>query len=248
MTRKNAKELIALDVNSDEFVALYDAALTDNAARDAELNKLAAQALRDSLNRNAQARAAYEREEQSSKSQVVAKMIAALKLDHKTLETKLSDSFFERLAASRFVDSYDFVNNHAKTNQRYNIYAIQKAQAKIESIVADKLLNRNALTQKFCVAIVLTCLQNRERESFSFDRKSALSMLSRAFSYEHVQRSDFAQQFNVTENTASTQVSSSFRALEALHILDFDDSRNVVLSVNYANRFVQLVQEHFAIQ
>ena len=75
-------------------------------------------------------------------------------------------------------------------------------------------------------------------------------MLSKACQFENVARSELAQKFDVSATTASTQVSSSFRVLEALNILSFDESsraRSVVSQVNYDNAFVKLVQDHFKI-
>lgn len=204
--------------------------------------------LRASLNANIAQRVAYE--ESKSAHSAVSKVIKYTSADHKTLETKLSDEFFKALIKAKALTSFDFINSHVRDNQRFNVYAIEKAFAKLHAIAANKLIKETALANKFCVACVLTCLQNRDKEQFTFTRDHALAMLSKALRFEHVAISDLATKFNVTQSTASTQVSSSFRALEALDILRFDDTardRSVVSAVNYESAFVKLVQERFAI-
>ena len=210
----------------------------------------AAIALRDSLNKNVAERVAYETEKNVASSNVVSNLIKQFSLDHKTLETTLSDSFFEALAKSKTLKNFDFINNSVTANARFNTYALAKAALKLRCIASDKLLNATALNNKFCVAAVLTCLQNRDKEQFSFDRKHALAMLSKAMRFEHVAASDLAMKFDVAASTASTQVSSSFRVLEALDILKFDDSsrdRSIVSNVNYESAFVRIVADHYKI-
>lgn len=206
--------------------------------------------LMNSLNKNIALRAEYEDAKNAESSSVVDKMIKAFNIDHSTLKTKHKQSYFDALVDQEFLTDFDFINNSVKANARFNIYAMQKAAAKINAVAQRKLFAAASLSNKFCVASVLTCLQNRDKEAFSFDRKHALTMLSKACNYENVARSDLAQKFDVAASTASTQVSSSFRTLEALNILSFDESstaRSVVSQVNYDNAFVKLVQEHFKI-
>lgn len=206
--------------------------------------------LRNSLNKNIAERVAYEAEKNVASSNVVNNLFRDFSIDHKTQKTTLKDTFFQKLIDAKFIDSFDFINNAVKANNRFNTYAISKAALKLQNIVADKLHKETALNNKFCVACVLTCLQNKDKESFSFDRSHALSMLSRALKFEHVAMSDLSTKFNVTANTAETQVSSSFRVLEAFNILTFDDSvkaRSVVSNVNYDNAFVKLVAAKYQI-
>lgn len=206
--------------------------------------------LMNSLNTNIAERAQYEDDKNAESSNVVNHMIKAFNIDHTTMKTKHKKEFFEALVASEFVTDFNFINNSVKANARFNVYAMQKAAAKINAVAASKLIAVTSLHNKFCVASVLTCLQNRDKEAFSFDRKHALAMLSKALRFESVASSDLATKFDVTASTASTQVSSSFRTLEALNILQFDESdkaRNVVSQVNYDNAFVKLVKEHYNI-
>lgn len=211
-------------------------------------NQVTAQKLVNSLNKNAKERIAYEAAK--SAESCITKLIKYARLDRNTHETAYNKAYMQKLVDAQALDSFDFINNHVKDNQRFNIYAVQKAFAKLDAIAANKLTRADSLANKFCVACVLTCLQNRDKESFSFTRKHALAMLSNAMKFENVARSDFAMKFNVAASTASTQVSSSFRVLEALNILKFDESardRSVVSDVNYDSAFVKIVQDHFNI-
>lgn len=212
-------------------------------------NEVTARKLINSLNKNAADRIAYE--ESKAAHTCVDKLIKYASLDHSTNKTKLNEAFFENVVKADFLQNFDFINNHVKENQRFNIYAVQKAFAKIKAVSADKLVAADSLANKFCVASVLTCLQNRDKEQFSFTRQHALAMLSNALKFENVARSDFSSKFNVSAATAATQVSSSFRTLEALNILEFDESardRSIVKNVNYDNAFVKIVQAHFDIK
>ena len=206
--------------------------------------------LMNSLNKNVAERIAYEDAKNAESSNVSSHIIKAFNIDHATLKTKHKQTYFDALIEQQFLTDFDFINNSVKSNARFNVYALQKAAAKINAVAQRKLLNAASLHNKFCIASVLTCLQNRDKETFSFDRKHALSMLSKACQFESVARSDLAQKFDVAATTASTQVSSSFRVLEALNILNFDESqraRSIVSNVNYDNAFVKLVQDHFKI-
>lgn len=206
--------------------------------------------LTNSLNANIASRVEYEDAKNTESSNVTTLMIKAFNIDHKTLKTNHKKTYFESLIDQAFVADFDFINNSVKSNARFNVYALQKAALKLNCVAQRKLYNVTSLHNKFCIASVLTCLQNRDKESFSFDRKHAHAMLSKACNYETVARSDLAQKFDVSASTATTQVSSSFRVLEALNILQFDETqraRSIVSNVNYDNAFLKLVQEHFKI-
>lgn len=210
----------------------------------------ATQALIASLNANAQERVAYEESKNAASSNVINNLIKQFKLDRKTFETTHNDAYFKNVVATKFVRNFDFINNSVKSTARFNTYALAKAALKIECVSRDKLIKETALDNKFCVAAVLTCLQNRDKEQFTFSRQHALAMLSKALRFEHVATSELATKFNVAASTAATQVSSSFRVLEALDILKFDDSsrdRCIVSAVNYDNAFVKLVARHYQI-
>lgn len=203
-----------------------------------------AKKLANNFNKNIADRIAYEQAQR--KETLVTKLINYCNLDRATFKTKLSEAFFQKLIDSKAVTSFDFINNHAKESQRFNVYAIEKAMH------AFKALNLNSATRvnKYDAACILTCLQNRDKESFSFTRQHALSMLSKACNFETVARSELATSFNVAASTATTQVSSSFRALEALDVLRFDESsreRATVSNVNYDHALVRLIADHYEI-
>jgi hypothetical protein len=221
--------------------------VVETTATDA-IKTVTAKQLMNSLNRNIAARVKYEDDKNAESSNVTSHLLRAFNIYHATLRTKHKETYFESLIEQDFLKSFDFINNSVKANARFNVYAAQKAALKIDNVAQRVLTRATALNNKFCVAAVLTCIQKRNVETFTFDRKHALVMLCSAIQADSVKRSDFAEKFNVTASTASTQVSSSFRVLEALNILSFDDSnkaRNVVSSVNYDNAFVKLVEAHF---
>lgn len=203
-----------------------------------------AENLKASLNTNAAERIAYETEKNAHSA--ASKLIKYATLDHKTFETKLSDSFFDTLARSKALNSFDFINNAVRESNRFNVYAIEKAFKALHAIVR----NRVDALDKYDRACVLTVLLNKNKSEFAFSRDHAKAMLSRAFMFENVKRSDLATTFNVAESTASTQVSSSFRALEALNVLTFDESardRCIVRDVNLDHAIVQLVASAYDI-
>lgn len=201
-------------------------------------------ALRASLNANIAERSRYEAEKNSAET-ITAQLCKHFNADPKTLETRYSDAYFDALVNAG-LPSFDFINNHVKESQRFNIKALEKVSAKLRSIVDGKVTRVDTTAQKYCVACVATVLQNAGKD-FVFNRKQAKAMLSRALRFEAFRAKACSVTFNVSESTADTQVSSSFRTLEALGILKFDDSeraRSVVSDVNVNHPFVQLVQKN----
>jgi hypothetical protein len=208
--------------------------------------------LANSLNKNVAERIAYEdsKRVEDENSNVVSHIMKAFAVDYKTMKTKHTIAYFQALVDANFLQDFDFINNSVKSTSRFNVYAIKKAALKIDSVAQNKLLRVTALDNKFCVAAVLSCLQNKDAESFTFTRSHALAMLSKALRFEHVATSDLATKFDVAASTASTQVSSSFRVLEALSILTFDDSdkaRSTVSNFNKDNAFVHLIAANYKI-
>ena len=206
---------------------------------------MTAKKLLNNLNKNVAIRITYEQEKNAEL--LVSKLINYCKLDRTTFKTRLTETFFQKLLDANAIDSFEFINNHVKENQRFNIYAIEKLMQNLACVAADKLI---IAANKYDVACVLTLLQNRDKDTFSFDRDHAKAMLSQACRYEHVALTDLATKFNVSQSTADTQVSSTFRALEAMQILKFTETkkeRSVVESIDYDNVFVKLVQRAYKI-
>lgn len=203
-----------------------------------------AKKLQNNLNKNCAERIAYQIEKQSEL--VVTSLINHANLDRTTFKTKLSEAFFQKLLDSNSVKSFDFINNHAKQNARFNIKAIKKAFELLHSVVSDNI----KYADKYDVAVTLHCIMNRHKDSFEFTRNHALSMLSNAAKFENVSRSNFEMKFDVDLSTASTQVSSTFRILQAIDVLKFDEmskERAVISDVNYDHAFVKLIAAKFDI-
>lgn len=210
---------------------------------------ITARKLINSLNKNVADRDAYETSKNAAQ-QITDKLRRYLSLDHKTLQTTKSTDYFQRLVDANAVQSFDFMNDHFSQAQRFNVYAIEKVAAKLDSIAANKLIKADATAQKYCLAIVLHLLRNADKDKHVFERKHALSMLSAAQKFENIARTDFELKFSTTAATASTQVSSSFRAMQALDILKFDESakdRSIVSDVNYDHAFIKLVADAYKI-
>lgn len=205
------------------------------------MTEVTAKKLINSLNKNVVERAQYE--ESKSAHSCVTKLIKYATLDRNTLKTNLKEAFMQKLVDAKALTNFDFINNHVKESQRFNIYAVEKVFKDLHAIAQSNV----ALMNKYNRACVITCLMNADKEQFTFTRNHAKAMLSKAYNFESVKRSELAQTFNVAESTASTQVSSSFRALEALDVLRFDESardRCIVSHVNKEHALVQLVQQH----
>lgn len=196
---------------------------------------------------NKQAFARFDYEESKLAHKAADKLIRYCALDVKERKTKLKESFFQKLLDANISLNFDFLNNSVRDSNRFNVYAIEKAMLNLRSVASDSLIIR---ANKYDVAMIVYCMMNQHKESFTFNRKDALAMLSRAMRHENVSRSDMSMTFNVAASTASTQVSSSFRMLEALDVLRFDDTskeRQIVSSVNYDHALVQLVARSYNI-
>jgi hypothetical protein len=195
---------------------------------------------------NAQSKERVEYERSKSAESAAQKLTRYLRLDAKTLETKLSDNFFRSLIENNVETSFEFLNNSVRDSNRFNIYAIEKAMLNLLSIAQNRLIVK---ANKYDIAMILHCIAQRSKESFTFARSQALHMLSRACVDESVARSSYEMRFDVTASTASTQVSSSFRMLQALNVLTFDDSskeRSVVSNVNVDHALVRLVASTYS--
>lgn len=207
--------------------------------------EMTARKMFNAFNREAFARFNYE--ESKSAHKAADKLIRYCALDVKERKTKLKESFFQKLLDSNVALDFAFLNNSVRDSNRFNVYAIEKAMLNLRSIANDSLIIR---ANKYDVAMLVYVLMNQHKESFVFNRKDALAMLSRAMRHENVSRSDMSMTFNVAASTASTQVSSSFRMLEALDVLRFDDTtkeRQVVSDVNYDHALVRLVAKTYDI-
>lgn len=212
-------------------------------------NAMTARKLMNSLHKNVEARDNFETAANSAQK-ISDKLRRYLSLDHKTLQTTRTVEYFQKLVDAQAISNFDFMNDHHMQNKRFNVYAIEKVAAKLDSVAQNKLLKADATAQKYCLAILLHLLKNADKEEHVFERKHALSMLSAAQRFEAIARTDFELKFSKTGATANTQVSSSFRAMQALDILRFEETskeRSIVRNVNYEHAFVRLVAKAYNI-
>lgn len=182
-----------------------------------------AQALRAALNAEVAKRIAYE--ESKSATSAILKIVKYFKLDAEN-NTTFSDDFFTALAKANVATDFSFINNHVKENARFNIYAIEKAVKMLKAIATQSY----AACDKYTRAALTHTLRNLDKEDFSFTAHDAKRL---------------ALDLNVASSTANTQISSSFRMLEALDILRFDETerdRAKVSDVNKKSAAIKLAQ------
>lgn len=202
-------------------------------------NAKAIATLRASLNENVKARSQYEAGKNDAET-ITAQLIKHFKLDHATLETTLTDAWFEA-AALMGITSFDFINSAKRSTNRFNIKACEKVKAHVDSVMSGKLVKATATAQKYCAALMLTMIKQRKSE-YSLTRRHAYAMFSTACRYPDIKVGDFAQKLNVQESTATTQASSSFRTLDALGVCSFDEENKTVSNVDYDHALFAVVE------
>lgn len=197
--------------------------------------------LRASLNNNVKERSDYEISKDANEK-ITSQLIKHFTLDHKTLETKLSDAFFEA-CASLNIQSFDFINDAKRSNNRFNIKALEKVRAIIDSVYMNTLVKATKTANKYNVALCATLLKQRTNDEFKLTRKHAYAMFSMSCRYDTVRVTDFAQKLKVQESTALTQASSSFRALAACNVCSFDDESKIVSNIDHESAFMRILSD-----
>ena len=185
------------------------------------------------------ARSEYEASKNDAET-ITAQLIKHFTLDRDTLETKLHDNFFEACVAMN-LQNFDFINDAKRSTNRFNIKALEKVRAHIDSVREKKLTRATATAQKYCVAIMLTLIKQKDTE-FALTRKHAYAMFSKACRYTDVKVSEFAQKLDVQESTALTQASSSFRTLAALNVCSFDESTKRVSNIDHDHALFKVTE------
>lgn len=211
--------------------------------------------LRASLNANIVARTAYE-DDKNPANTIGAQMGRFFAFDFAKQDTRMSDEVFKGVKAMG-VDSFDFINSHVRENQRMNVKAFEKVAAHMRSVASGKFIAIDKTAQKYCIAILRDLLGNE-----SAYRAGDITLDSRRVQamYSIAARSDaladykgIASMLGMQPSTASTQASSSLRALDALRVLDFHpeirgkESVNVVTWVNWDHPLIALARDLFDI-
>lgn len=211
--------------------------------------------LRASLNANVIERTRYE-DEKNPSNEVGAQTGRFFAFDFSTGETRFSDDVFKAVK-NMGVDSFDFINSHVRTTQRMNVKAFEKVSAHMRSVASGKFIAIDKTAQKYCIAILRDLLGNESAYragNIVLDSRRVQAMYSIAArsdalaSYEGI-----ASMLGMQPGTASTQASSSLRALDALRVLDFHpeirgkESVNVVTWVNWEHPLIALARDLFDI-
>jgi hypothetical protein len=218
-----------------------------NAATETRDDSALVAKLRDSLNSNMRERAAYETSKSAHECRdKLARYLRAtsLRVKDDDLETSFSDSLF--LAAIDVVDSFDFINDSLRDTNRFNVYAIEKVAAKLIAISNNRFTNVDATANKYCLCVLADLLHNKTRDSFVLDRKRVTAIFSNVCAQQHeLSRQDFVRKLRVQASTATTQASSSLRALAALNVLSFDESRKIVSRINYDHVLFKIYEAQY---
>lgn len=198
----------------------------------------AAVALRASFESNVTERHAYE----TSKSahSAAAKLLRYFKatLRDDVLTHNISDEVFARVADACSLESFDFINSSVRETNRFNIYAVEKAAKMMRSIASN-----TCQLDKYSVALLATLYKNKSRDDFYLSRKDAYSLMCRDVESSLAQ-DERVSNVRVTANTATTQVSSSLRALAALNVLRFDDELKRVSDIDFDHALFAIVAKY----
>ena len=196
------------------------------------MTKATTQTLRTSLDKNTATRIAYESEKKASSA--AAKVARYFAFNFKTSASEKTDVFFDA-ALKCNVASFDFINNHVRENQRFNVYALEKVAKALRAVSA----NSATMIDKYTRAILSTVLHLREKKT-DLSRADLYALMCRDLETQ-LKRSDQKSDVRVSANTATTQVSSSLRALAALNVLRFDNDLKRVSDVNFDHAIVALI-------
>jgi len=213
--------------------------------------------LRTSLNNETSARVAYE-DSKNSANTIGAQLYKHFSIAPDTKETRFSNDILKG-ARDMGVQSFDFINSHVRENQRMNIKAFEKVSAHLRSVAAGRFVAVDKTAQKYCVAILRDLIANQgeyEKGEMIMTSQRVQAMYSIAARSDALASYDkIASMLGMQASTASTQASSSMRALDALRVIDFHagiregDAKGVgyVTNVNWAHPLIALARDLFDI-
>lgn len=132
------------------------------------------------------------------------------------------------------VDSFDFANSQVRKTNRFNVYALEKVMMMLRALHARNF----ALLDSYSQVILLNTLHARVNDSrYTFTRNELYVMMTRDSRAKekrfNVKVKDLESRLNVGFSTATTQVSSSLRALSALKVMSIDDKAHAIRSINF---------------
>lgn len=148
-------------------------------------------------------------------------------------DDRLHTIFAESMQACD-VDSFDYINRHARRNARTNIYAVEKAALLMRAIASRNFDMLDVYSQ---VILLNTLSAHTNDRRVNFTRNELYVMMttdSRAKEKRfNVKVKDLEKRLSVGFSTATTQVSSSLSALSFLNVLRIDDKAHAIQSVNF---------------
>jgi hypothetical protein len=211
--------------------------------------------LRDSLNVNVASRVEYE-DAKNSANTIGAQMYRHFSIAPDTGETRFPNDVLKGVREMG-VASFDFINSQVRENARMNVKAFEKVGAHMRSVAKGAFIAPDKTAQKYCLAILRDVIGN-EAEYRSgeivLDSKRAQAMFSIAARSDALASYDkIASMLGMQPSTASTQASSSLRALDALRVLDFHEQTrgrervNVVTRIDWGHPLIALARDFFDI-
>lgn len=208
------------------------------------MTNVSMKALRESLNANVAARVAFE-DEKNSANTIGEQLARHFSFDFSAGETKLPDAFM-KAAKAMGLESFDFINDALRAGNRFNIKALEKVRAHIDSVAAGKFTKLEKTAQKYCACVLTYMIKNKQALSkgeTQVTNSVAQAMFTQSVRASYSDVDAFAKLLNMQPSTASTQASSSLRTLDALGVIEFDEGRRVIVSINWEHPLIALTAD-----
>lgn len=229
-------------LSSSTAVALISDAASNNSNDESAADDVSAflASLRASLDSNVIARIDYETAKGCHDAAV--KVARYTRFNFKTRSCDVTDRALAA-AAVYGIANFDFINNHRRDGQRFNVYALEKTMAKLYA-ASTGFFMVDKTADKYCLSILLTLDKNRGRD-FTLSSTTIQQMFSLALRDENFARANYESLVRVQPSTASTQCSSSLRALAALRVCEYDESTRRVVNVNHDHALMHMMRAQF---
>ena len=202
------------------------------------MTNVSIKAMRENLTANFAAREEFEAKKGKAAS-IMPQLDRHFAYDNKAQDSKWGNDVFKALRDAG-VSNFDFITHKLPESDMFNIKGLAKVGAHIESIARGKLTQFDKTNQKYCGAIVHELIQNRdkfERGEMQIKTGQFVPMFARAARNDSLATYDFATSLiSVQPSTASTQASSSMRALDAMGVVNAYETgtgKDKTLHVNY---------------
>lgn len=202
------------------------------------MTNVSIKAMRENLTANVTARDAFETSKGSAGS-IMPQLDRHFAYDHKAQDSKWGNDVFKALRDAG-ITNFDFITHKLRDNAMFNIKGLEKVSAHLRSIAAGKLVSFDKTAQKYCGAIVHELIKNRakfEKGEMTIRTGQFIPMFSQAARNDALASYDFATSLiNMQPSTASTQASSSMRALDAVGVVSAYETgtgKDKTLHVNY---------------